>query len=375
MYNYVISGWPHEVDPSLVPFKTRQDELNTRHGCLLWGARVIVPPSLQAKVLQELRNTHPVISRMKALARSYVWWPNMVSDIELTVSECSTCQSMRSNPSSVQIHPWTFPSRPWARIHVDFAGSISGFTYLVVVDAYSKFPEVVKMSTTSAKATVTTLRDIFCRHGLPEIIVSDNGSQLTATEFEKICTSNGILHRTLAVYKPSTDGQAERVVQIFKPAIKRAHPTNADVDTIIENHLLVYRTTPHSTKGEPPSLLLMGRRLRNQLDLLTPSLETYVEARQYSTMVSRTAHRGLCTFNAGDSVLARNFGRGGKWVRGVVTKVLGSRHYIVKVAGNLWKRHADQLLRRPADVASTRGFSVSNYQSMPPDISPDMDQP
>ena len=105
VYNYVISGWPHVVDPSLVPFKTRQDELSTRHGCLLWGARVIVPPSLQEKVLQELHDTHPGISRMKALARSYVWWPNMDSDIELTVSSCSTCQSMRSDPSPVQIHP------------------------------------------------------------------------------------------------------------------------------------------------------------------------------------------------------------------------------------------------------------------------------
>ena len=375
VYNYVISGWPHVVDPSLVPFKTRQDELSTRHGCLLWGARVIVPPSLQEKVLQELHDTHPGISRMKALARSYVWWPNMDSDIELTVSSCSTCQSMRSNPSPVQIHPWTFPARPWSRIHVDFAGPISGCTYLVVVDAYSKFPEVVKMSTTSAKATVTTLRDIFSRHGLPEIIVSDNGPQFTATEFEHFCTSNGILHRTSAVYKPSTNGQAERVVQILKSAIKQAHLTNADVDTVIANHLLVYRTTPHSTTGEPPSLLLMGRRLRNRLDLLTPSLETSVEARQYSTMVSRTAHRGLRKFNAGDSVLAQNFGRGAKWVRGVVTEVLGSRHYIVKVAGNLWKRHIDQLLRRPADAASTRGFSASNYQSMPLDVSPDMDQP
>ena len=81
----------------------------------------------------------------------------------------------------------------------------------------------------------------------------------------------------------------------------------------------------------------MGWRLRNRLDLLTPSLETHVEARQYSTMVNRTANRGPCKFNAGDSVLARNFGRGGKWVRGVVTEVLGSRHYIVKVAGTLWK--------------------------------------
>ena len=153
---------------------------------------------------------------MKALARSYVWWPNMDSDIELTVSACSTCHSMRSNPSPVQIHPWTFPARPWSRIHVDFAGPISGYTYLVVVDAYSKFPEVVKMSTTSAKATVTTLRDIFSRHGLPEIIVSQNGPQFTATEFEQFCTSNGILHRISALYKPSTNGQAERVVQILK---------------------------------------------------------------------------------------------------------------------------------------------------------------
>ena len=64
VYNYVISGWPHVVDPSLVPFKTRQEELSTRHGCLLWGARVIVPPSLQEKLLQELHDTHPGISRM-----------------------------------------------------------------------------------------------------------------------------------------------------------------------------------------------------------------------------------------------------------------------------------------------------------------------
>ena len=92
-------------------------------------------------------------------------------------------------------------------------------------------------------------------------------------------------------------------------------------------------------------------------------------------MVSHTAHRGLRTFNASDSVVAQNFGRGGKWVRGVVTEVLGSRHYIVTVAGNLWKRHIDQLLTRPAGVASTHGFSASKYQSMPVDVSPDMDQP
>ena len=87
----------------------------------------------------------------------------------------------------------------------------------------------------------------------------------------------------------------------MKPAIKQAHLTNADVDTVIANHLLVYWTMPHSITGEPPSLLLMGQRQCNQLDLLTPSVEKYVEARQYSTMVSRTAHRGFRKFNDGDS--------------------------------------------------------------------------
>ena len=161
-----------------------------------------------------------------------------------------------------QIHPWIFPTKPWSRIHVDFAGPVSGCTYLVVVDAYSKFPEVVKMNSTTVRTTITALCDIFSRHGLPEIIVSDNGPQFTAKEFQQFCSDNGILHRTSAAYKPSTNSQAERVVQILKSAIRQAQLTNTDVATVLAKYLLVYRNTPHSTTGESPSMLLMGRRLQ-----------------------------------------------------------------------------------------------------------------
>ena len=105
-------------------------------------------------------------------------------------------------------------------------------------------------------------------------------------------------------------------------------------------------------------MLLMGRRLRTRLDLLTPSVEKYVEGLQYSTMFRRTAHCGFFQFNVGDPVLARSYGKGGKWVHGVVSEVIGSRHYIVNVSGNLWKRLVDQLFRCCVEVVPTNDSPV-----------------
>ena len=156
----------------------------------------------------ELHETHPGMTRMKG-------------------------QKMRSDPVKAPVHPWTFPTQPWSRIHIDFAGPVSGATYLVVVDAYSKFPEIVKMTSTTATATINALRDIFSRYGLPEIMVSDNGPQFIASEFQQFYRNNGIMHRTSAAYKPSTNGQAERVVQILKSAMAQARLVKQDVNAVI----------------------------------------------------------------------------------------------------------------------------------------------
>lgn len=69
---FIIGGWPTVVIPTFAPFKSKRDELTTQQGCILWGTRVDVLSSLQEKVLQELHDTHPGMSRMKALARSSV---------------------------------------------------------------------------------------------------------------------------------------------------------------------------------------------------------------------------------------------------------------------------------------------------------------
>ena len=91
-------------------------------GCVLWGARVVVPPPGKEQVVQELHETHPGSARMKGLARSYVWWPGMDADLEAKVRACAECQSSRPPPASAPLHPWEWPQKPWSRLHLDYAG-------------------------------------------------------------------------------------------------------------------------------------------------------------------------------------------------------------------------------------------------------------
>ena len=91
---YTLVGWPgwlKEDDQELQPYFRRRTELTLEDGCVLWGRRVIVPTCLQKNILEELHECHPGMCRMKALARSYVWWPGMDEDIEDLVRECLQC--------------------------------------------------------------------------------------------------------------------------------------------------------------------------------------------------------------------------------------------------------------------------------------------
>ena len=113
---------------------------------------------------------------MKSLARSYVWWPSMDSDIEQRVKNCQLCQQHLNAPAKAPLHPWEWPERAWSRVHVDYAGPMDGLMFLIVVDAYSKWMEVVPVKSATSQATIEKLRTIFVTHGLPEMLVSDNGS-------------------------------------------------------------------------------------------------------------------------------------------------------------------------------------------------------
>ena len=106
----------------LQPYHTKLAELSVEEGCLLWGRRVIIPQRLQEVISQELHREHMGIARMKAVARSHVWWMGIDKDLESLAKSCPECAEVKQAPPSAPLHPWIWPSRPWQRIHLDFAG-------------------------------------------------------------------------------------------------------------------------------------------------------------------------------------------------------------------------------------------------------------
>ncbi|XP_060581109.1 uncharacterized protein K02A2.6-like [Ruditapes philippinarum] len=106
VYENVNKGWSLNLnDPVLKGYHTRRNELTIQRGCLMWGIRVVIPEKLRGQVLDLLHCSHSGIVKMKNLARSYVWWPGIDSDIEHMVRQCQGCQMQQKMPVKVKLHP------------------------------------------------------------------------------------------------------------------------------------------------------------------------------------------------------------------------------------------------------------------------------
>ena len=353
-------GWPERCpDEDLRPYHNRRNELSLHDGCLMWGTRVVVPPSLRSQVIEELHDTHLGICRMKALARSFVWWPKVDADLERKVKSCSECQLHRKTPAEAPLHPWEWPNRPWSRVHVDYAGPFQGKMFFILIDAYSKWMEVFPMNTSTSNATIEKLRMIFATHGLPEKLVSDNGSNFTSEEFEQFLGMNGIKHVKTAPYHPASNGLAERAVQTFKESMKKMK--EGSIETKVSRFLFQYRITPHTTTGVAPAELLMGRKLVSRFDLLTPDVGQRVERKQEEQKQRHDCHAKERLLKPGDQVYARNYAQGEKWVPGRIDQRTGPVSFTVELEDHrMTRRHQDQIFRREINHGDDKGNAERN---------------
>ena len=89
---------------------------------------------------------------------------------------------------------------------------LNKLNYLLVVDYFSRYPEVLQLTSTTSMSVISALKSVFSRHGIPEIVRSDNGPQYSSAEFMSFASSYGFQHLTSSPKFPQSNGQGERAV-------------------------------------------------------------------------------------------------------------------------------------------------------------------
>ena len=291
---------------------------------------------------------------MKALARSYVWWPGTDTSIEEEVRTCVQCQSNLHDPAEAPLHPSEWPAKPWSRLHIDHAGPFLGAHYLVLIDSHSKWMEVEKVSSTATEPTIrvcnvsllhTDYQIPLCRIMVQHSLVKSLVCFVKPMEY--------VIFRSTPRH-PSMNGLAERAVQVFKACVKKMDE-KLPIELRITRFLARYRITPQTTTGRTPAELLMSRLPKTHLDLLRGNLESRVHRKQDNQKKYDNASQ-LRVFENGDLMFTHSAPVGSRkitWIPGVVRRVTDPLSYELEIEGQgIVKHHVDQIRKRYCEVPS-----------------------
>ena len=270
LVRYCKEGWP---DRSLIKgaarlYLTVSAELTVQDGLLLRGTRIVIPSRMQHEMLDRLHTGHQGVTKCRERARQSVWWPGLSRKLDELVNSCTECSKDRLQHAEPLISS-PFPDRPWQKVASDLF-EWKGSTYLLIVDYFSRYFEIAKLSGETSGEVIRHTKSVFARHGIPEELISDNGPQYSSTLFHKFAQESGFVHTTSSPKYPQSNGEAERAVKTCKGLLKKA------VDPYMA--LLAYRSTPLQN-GYSPAELLMNRKLRTTVPmvpaLLQPSIPDY----------------------------------------------------------------------------------------------------
>ena len=257
----------------------------------------------------------------------------MDKDIADMVDSCKGC-ALAAKASTITCKLWRKTVQLWQRIHVDFAGLFDNQYYLIVVDSYTKWLEVLKCKRTTTNCTIGFLHELFARFGVVDCVVTDNATQFTSNEFKQFCDTYQVKHITTLQYHLRSNGQAKWFVDTLKRALKKVQGT--PTDRALQQFLQVYRITPNPNKhmGCSPAETMFARKIRSVFDKLIPR-----QAR-FTKTVTLPKKRYAC----GKKVLFKIYKNNMTfWEVGTVKQRVGELVYIIQGPKNIHKRHLNQL--------------------------------
>ncbi|XP_045124381.1 uncharacterized protein K02A2.6-like [Portunus trituberculatus] len=281
-----LSRWPASTDSSFDGEESGPD-INT--GCAINMVNDHVKP-VNATTLQRGSTKDPVVSTVMCHCRE--GWPpkktedannkvedsrSIDGDIEETCCRCTSCGEHHSKLAKPATHPWVLHEKPWSQIHLDHAFNFMGSNWLVLTDAYLKYPCIHPTQSIFTKATINLLEQDFAHFGYPHTLVTDNASSFLSEEFQHWCKERNIVHLSGASYHPATNGAAECLIQTFKQALRKsALPPKA----ALQEFLMQYWHTPTSSGFFSPREMLNERQMRTRIDTLLSSPADVLQEKQ-----------------------------------------------------------------------------------------------
>ena len=236
---------------------------------ILRGTRIVIPLSLRQKAIDIAHESHQGMSKTKAMIREKVWFPKIDDLVKATIDSCLACQATgkENRPEPLQLSE--LPTKPWEKLHIDYYGPLPTGDYLVVIiDRYSRFPEVEVVSSTKASTLIHKLDRIFAVHGIPDKIQTDNGPPFNGDEFKRYLHILGIKHDRSTPKWPQANGEVERFNQPLGKVIQAAIVEGKPWKQEIQRFLMQYGITPHSVTKVPPCELLFNRQVKGKLPVI-----------------------------------------------------------------------------------------------------------
>lgn len=353
IYKYTMEGWRKSAnDSEIMPFQRQKNRIHTENGLLYYLNRIIIPKQLQKQIMKYLHENHMGMEKMKSVARSYVWWPNIDTDIEFYVNSCDICQRTRNFRREKIEGQWPKCTKPFERVHIDFF-YFEGNEFLLIIDSFSKYLNIYKMRKTNAIEVIGKFEEFIAMFGLPREIVADNGPPFGSYEFSKFCNRHKIVLTHSPPYHPQSNGLAERNVQSVKKVLKKFMLTeerDLSVEKKLAKFLAQQRNTPNSMTRQSPNDIIFKYKPRTLLDIL-------VDKTLYKRSNKHCMQREIVKSNEHDqsNVVNNNYKNGEiiyyksylnhciKWIRAKFVRVV-SRYVCIIEIENRWKTaHLNQI--------------------------------
>lgn len=261
------------VDASIL---YRQSRVNSKRLLL------VLPKSMREFVLKEAHDQpiggHFGIKRTLAAIKLRFYWPTLDRDVYAYIKSCDPCQRKKTPRSKKKgfMIPMPIPRQAFEIVGMDLMGPLPPSSnknqhILVITDYLTKFVIARALRTTTSDKIAEMLRkNVFYTHGLPRVVISDNGANLTSSEIRQMMLSLNIEHKTTSPYRPQTNGQTERYNQVLGTQLAIfAEENPKNWDRFLHALTFAYNTTIHASHGTTPYYLVHGRDPLKPMDLAT----------------------------------------------------------------------------------------------------------